>query len=456
MTTFTPERQIALPWLARLRWIAVVGQVLATAMAVLWLELALPLPWIALLIIVTMLTNLTLQIWHILHNPPDWVIPAIILLDVGVFTVLIGLTGGTANPFCVLYVVHVAMAVVMLGSGWAWFVVALSAVCYAAIFVWHVPLSRPLSEELWRLGQWCSLTLVTALIAYFIGRVNRSLRQREQELVGAREQARRSEHLAALTTLAAGAAHELGTPLGTVALVAKEIERSVDPASLTADDARLIRQEVDRCREILDRMRVDVIEDSDQRTSVATLEQLLEMLRKDLRPQEEERLAIETAEPTGQMVSRPRVLRRAVGVLLRNAFDASPPDGAVRLLFSRATGRMIFQVTDSGPGMSEHVLRRAGEPFFTTKAPGEGMGLGLFLVRLAAETYGGKFELQSAPGEGTRSIFEIPERQVDRGSATDLSSAEAKAIDVKREDPGSGRRSDVPDPAGQGTVEPRV
>jgi two-component system sensor histidine kinase RegB len=453
------ERQVALPWLARLRWIAVVGQIGATVLAVSWLRLRLPVQWIAIVIAFTMLTNLILQVWDRIHEPPDWIAPAVILLDVMTFTVLLYLTGGTDNPFSVLYAIHVAMAVVVLGSGWAWVVLLLCAACYVLVYFKHVQL-HPLPEDrTLDFGQWGSLLLVMVLITYFIGRVIRSLRHREQELAEAHEQANRSEHLAALTTLAAGAAHELGTPLSTIALVAKEMERGVDPTSPMADDARLIRQEVDRCRAILDRMRVDVIEDSAQKPlSFDTLAELIQDLRNDLRPSENSRLELITREPDDAVISRTRVLRRAIGVLLRNAFDASPPDGKVRLFFTRANERMIFEVRDSGSGMSQQVLRRAGEPFFTTKPPGEGMGLGLFLVRLAAHTYGGRFELQSSPGAGTCSILELPDRPASDGVNHDFRAfvEPQQQPDPKAQDAGGGRRPDFPQTAGQGAGQPRV
>jgi two-component system sensor histidine kinase RegB len=253
-----------------------------------------------------------------------------------------------------------------------------------------------------------------------VGRVTSSLRDRERELALATERARRHEHLASLTTLAAGAAHELGTPLSTIALVAKEMElasqRGEDGTALT-EDAQLIRREVDRCRSILDRMRVDVLDDAANRPSTSSLGELLDQLREDLREREQPRLQVVTSEPMDASISGSRMLRRAVGVLLKNAFDASGPQGLVSLHFQRSGGRIMFEVRDSGAGMNDEVLRRAGEPFFTTKAPGEGMGLGLFLVRLVAETYRGRFELQSRPGGGTRSILELPEQKSERMKA---------------------------------------
>jgi two-component system sensor histidine kinase RegB len=422
------ERQIALPWLARLRWIAVLGQIVAICLSMIWLDLRLPLQWIALPVSITILSNIAIQLIGRTSEPPDWVVPGILLLDVLLLTVLLYFTGGTENPFSILYAIHVAMAVVVLGAVWAWSIVALSGVCCAIVFIWNRPLNPPLPVRVLQFGQWSSLVLVSVLIAYFVGRVTRSLRLREEELAAASERARRGDHLASLTTLAAGAAHELGTPLSTIALVAKEMERSLqrgDSIEELSEDAKLIRHEVDRCRSILDRMRVDVVGDSMQRPSVATFDELTEQLRIDLRPTESPRLVVESTERGDHAIWRSNVLRRVIGVLLRNAFDASPAGATVTLIYRHNPTNSAFEVADSGSGMSEQVLRRAGEPFFTTKNPGEGMGLGLFLVRLVAETYGGRFELNSTPGAGTHSILNLPNPPMERINHADSQTQDA-------------------------------
>jgi two-component system sensor histidine kinase RegB len=259
------------------------------------------------------------------------------------------------------------------------------------------------------LGQWLAFALVAALIGYFVGRVAGALRRREQELSAAREQAARSEQLASLSTLAAGAAHELGTPLGTIAVIAKELELASAQDQFVNEDAKLIRQEVDRCRAILDRMRVDMIEGLHQNVTVAPLDELIDRLRSGLPEDERRRLQVRSVQPLKFVTGPVRAIEQAVHVLLRNAFDATPDDQPVMLDIRRHEGNTMFSVEDRGAGMPEDVLKRAGRPFFTTKAPGKGMGLGLFLVRLVAERYGGRFELSSTVGVGTKSTLVIPE-----------------------------------------------
>jgi two-component system sensor histidine kinase RegB len=227
--------------------------------------------------------------------------------------------------------------------------------------------------------------------------------------------ASRNEQLAALTTLAAGAAHELGTPLATIAVVARELELTAQ--KLAGDDgigadARLIRSEVDRCRTILDRMRVDILEDAAQKVSRVKIEELVAQIRAALRPREQPCLEVNLEADVTEMALSPRAVQQAVGVLLRNAFEATPEGQQVRLAITRRNGQVVFEVEDHGCGMPEDVLRRAGQPFFTTKPPGEGMGLGLFLVRLVAEKFGGWLKLESRPGAGTRSMLAFPDLAV--------------------------------------------
>lgn len=255
-----------------------------------------------------------------------------------------------------------------------------------------------------------ALVLVGLLIAYFVGRITLALRERESEVALIRERAARTEMLASLTTLAAGAAHEMGTPMGTIAIAAKELELALEQnADMKpwAEDARLIRTEVDRCRNILERMRVDVSDELRLRPAQVSVAEFVDYLRQDLSPAEWER--VRPAGVTDEIVRLPsRAMRQALNVLLRNALEVSPEGQFVELRVLRTAGRIGFEVEDHGPGMEPEVARRAGEPFFTTKPVGKGMGMGLFLVRMVAEQTKGSFELHSTKGVGTRCTLSLP------------------------------------------------
>lgn len=418
-----PAARIVLSWLIRLRWFAVVGQLVAIGAAVLMLELDYPLAPLAAVLAVTALTNAGLLAWLRFSRPrmrvrvPQALTFAVLLLDVVLLTVLLYYTGGQQNPFAVLFVVHVAMATLVLGPSWAWAVVATAAVCYGMIAWRHEPLAPGDAEiPLWVMifGQWAALIVVVGVLAYFIGRVMLALRLREQELAAMRERASLNERLASLTTLAAGAAHELGTPLGTIAVVAKEMElesKRLDTASehggSLADDAALIRQQVDRCREILERMRGDIAGRSTDQPGRCSAQEVVQSVASQLAPEARDRVNARVEQVP--MVAAPlRAVQQAVQFLLNNALEASEPEGRVELSVTSTNGAVTFIVRDQGGGMDPETLRRATEPFFTTKAPGRGMGLGLFLVRLVAEKNGGRFEVESSQGEGTTARLQLP------------------------------------------------
>jgi two-component system, sensor histidine kinase RegB len=404
------EPQIVLAALTRLRWLAVVGQVTAAAVAAGPMHLQLPLVPIFGIILLTAISNVLLHVGNRFSKTPLWLVQAVMLFDVVLLTSLLFLTGGPQNPFAALYLVHVTLAVLVLGTAFTWLVVATVAACYGALLRWHLPLEGTLPNWVSAAGNWLALVLVSVLIGAFIGRVTRALRQREYELAAVRDRAVKNEQLAALTTLAAGAAHELNTPLGTIALVARELELACNRTGDESmqDDAKLIRREVDRCRHILSRMRFDLGEDVSFRSSIQ-LDELSDRLLEYFDDVHRERLKIHRAVDAETAFAPSRALEQSLLVLLRNAFDASPADRPVALDISRRDGKVRFEVRDNGSGMSDEMLRRAGEPFFTTKEPGKGMGLGLFLVRLVAEQSGAVFSIDSRLGEGTRCVLELPE-----------------------------------------------
>jgi two-component system, sensor histidine kinase RegB len=243
-------------------------------------------------------------------------------------------------------------------------------------------------------GMWFAFAVSAVFITIFVTRLRHGLAQRELELARARSLALQSEKLASLATLATGAAHELSTPLSTIAVIAKELERALAPLNESAkNDAQLIRREVERCREILQRMAADAGQAAEVEERDLPLVDLLKSAVEGLPRARDIRLI---------------VAENANDCVLKNALQASPPEKHVEVSAQRE-GRMCrVAIRDFGAGMSPDVLARAGEPFFTTKDPGEGMGLGLFLTRVVAERVGGRLDLRSAPGQGTTAALLLP------------------------------------------------
>lgn len=409
---------ITVAWLVRLRWGAVIGQTVTIAVAVFVLKLALPLAPLAMLVAVTVASNGWLAVRsRRVENPESRTIGIILAGDILVLSGLLYFSGGPSNPFSVMYLVHVTLAALVLGVRWASAMVALAAVLYAALFAWHVPVNElnhahhhggasPFSIHLQ--GMWIAFTIAASLIAYFVARVAAALRAREVELGNARALAARSERLASLTTLAAGAAHELGTPLATIAISANELERMIrGDLDAAIADARLIRTEVDRCRGIVQRMSAQAGETMGEIPRTTDAEEVfrgcLERLGKDASAN----VIVEPSE-TAPFTCPVEGVVQVLLSLVQNACWAVREGGRVVVSSSSTADEVNLVVADDGIGIDEVLLSRIGEPFVTTKSPGEGMGLGLFLARTFAERCGGSFDIRSVKGRGTVATMTLP------------------------------------------------
>jgi len=447
--TAIPDRNwVNIQWLARLRWAQTAGQAATVLVGQFVLDGALPITSLFLVIGVGLVSNLGLELYFFGDRRRDgvpartvheWQLALLMMLDVAILTGLLYLTGGPHNPFGLLYVVQIALATVLLRARWAWLLSALSVVGFGILLIAHEPLAIP--EDNRAIGAWVALGVASAFVVHFLLRITGALAERDRELTQARGLAARQERLASLATMAAGAAHELSTPLGTVALAAKELERAllkaggeaaapepaVPPAfSELAADARLIREQVGRCRAILEQMAqgAGTVGES---VAACTVGELIEeaMVGTRAAPTVHRDVAPELAR------SPLRLPRRAVSQALRslvtNAQDASPPGSSVVVAIRAAEGAALsIAIRDRGAGMPGEVLARIGEPFFTTKAPGRGMGLGLFLARAVIEGVGGTLEIDSRAGEGTEVRVVLPTDVTPR-EAPAASSAEAPA-----------------------------
>ena len=337
--------------------------------------------------------------------------------EAALLAILLDITGGPFNPFIVMYAIYAWLAAVTLGPRWGLFVGVIAMSGFAWLVHDHV--QAELAEH-HRLNDfpthlftmWLAGAAIAELVAHYVSRARALLDHRQRQLDDARERAMRSEHLASLTTLAAGAAHELSTPLATIAVAARELERNADrlaalhPVDSLKDDARLIRTEVDRCQVILDGMSGRAPDGAPSTAEPLTPSAMAQLVRTRLTDAQQRRLQVEI-DPTlaAPPVAGPAMVQ-AISSLLKNAFDASDATSQVSLRFTRRAGMVRIEVHDRGAGMSPEVRRRVGEPFYTTKEPGQGLGLGLFLTRTFAERSGGTLRFESA--NGTTAILEIP------------------------------------------------
>jgi len=412
--------QIALPWIIRLRFGMAVGQIATVLFVRFALGVKIPVMLIALGPGLVALSNLPLTA-RIAHPAEARTVPTATLVawafvfDTLALTFVLMLAGGPTNPFSLLYLVHITLSAIILTKRWTWLLGGLSMLCFGLLFRLYRPVAvlemhhSTDGTNLHLIGMWIGFGVAAVLVALFSGKISELLRQHEDSLLKMQAELAKRDRLASLATLSAGAAHELNTPLATIAVVAKDLERfatSTFRNDAVADDSRLIRTEVERCREILWRMSADGAQPAAHASETVDVEDLLDEVRREIQQPDRVRISA-PPEPVSLIVPR-RAVAQALIALTRNALEASPPQESVRVTAQRSEGLFRFVISDNGCGMSAETLRRIGEPFFTTKEPGRGMGLGTFLVRTLAEQLSGRLTFESTPLAGTHATFELP------------------------------------------------
>jgi two-component system sensor histidine kinase RegB len=404
-------------WLIRLRFATVAGQAFTIAFVRWGMDLDIPVGPLYALVAVALASNLAGIGYARVAVPQDWWLLVAMAFDVLTFSGLLYLTGGPENPFSFLYLVPIAIAAITLRPAWTWTLVLLSLASSAVLFLRHrqLPMAGGHAGHmvLHLRGMWVAFGVASAFIVYFLLRVRRALAARDQELDASRNLAARQERLASLATLAAGAAHELATPLSTIAVVAKDLEREVAAAGsrATVEDVRLVRQEVERCRQILARMRTDAGDQVGEHFVRVSVRELVSDCLAEAASSSGAAIdvALDPTTAEGSATLPRHAFVQALRGLLDNARQASPPGARVSLRVSPGgPGRLVFQVADRGSGIAPEILGRVGEPFFTTKPTGKGMGLGIFLARAIVERLGGELSIGSAPGAGTTATVSLP------------------------------------------------
>ena len=403
-------------WLIRLRWVAITGQTAVVIASWAFLELALPYFILAAILVVEVISNLALIAWGRTGKPRKEPMVALVLLaDIVFLTTLLAITGGAANPFGLLYLIHVALAALVLRPLWTWGVTLVSAIAFVGLhFVSETAHYLPWATQpdIWSLetqGRWMAFVVSAGVIAFFINMIQKTLNDRDHELRQIREAQLRSEKLASLATLAAGAAHEFSTPLSTIALVAKELERGLEREEIAehyVKDAALIRDQVDRCRDILRQMSADAGELPGEFARPVAVSELIEHILDGSLDRDRVDVVLITDRQASLTVP-PTALGQALRGLVNNALLADPQQ-PVELRAHDDGDDLLLQICDRGVGMPPSVLERVGEPFFTTRETGAGMGLGVFLARTLVEKIGGDLHFESQVGEGTCVTVRLP------------------------------------------------
>ncbi len=394
-----------------LKNIAIIGQTLAVIAVARGLGMPLPVTEI-----ISALVLLNLASW--LRFRVEWPVKEAelfihLLVDVLALTTLLYFAGGATNPFVLLYLLPLTIAAATLPLLYTVAVATVIVACYSMLMFVYVPLPHfhitytgAFNPQAW--GMWFGFALSVTLIAYFVVRMGNTLRESERAIAELKEAVLRDERLVALGALAIGAAHEISTPLGTMAIVTKDLQNDYSDRAELVERLEILRDQVDRCKNILTQMLSSAGQTRAESGYTLALDSYLQDLLvqwRRMRPEAQLRCCLQGTEPIPQIVAE-QGLSQAILNLLNNAADASGDD--VELVGWWNAEELCLEIYDRGAGLSPQVEREAGRPFFTTKQPGQGMGLGLFLAQASLNRFGGAVQLRNREGGGACTQISLP------------------------------------------------
>jgi len=414
--SFGSNSALRLQTIVRLRWVGVIGQIVALSIVYFWLKFDLPAGPCLIVIAVSAWVNVFLAIRYPgRHRLSVNFATALLAYDVVQLASLLYLTGGIDNPFTMLMVAPVTVSAATLPLTHTVGLGALALACtgllafHAMPLPWFVdpPLTHPL---LYKIGILAAVACSMPFLALYVWRLTKEGRQMSAALAATELVLSREQKLHALDGLAAAAAHELGTPLSTITLVTNELDRQMDKDNPHREDILLLRSQAQRCREILQKLTRHPPDEDPLHASLT----VKELLHEAAAPYMDGRAAIEiraTSSPsaTGPEAREPVGIRRpgviyGLGNLIENAADYA--DNRVEISAEWDGQTVVVIVADDGPGFKPEVIDNLGEPYVTTRTPGRrepgggkvsGLGLGFFIAKTLIERSGARFQFDNKP-----------------------------------------------------------
>ena len=420
------RRNIRLDTLLRLRWLAIIGQTIAVL--VVYYAIDFPLPIWACLAVIALSAWLNVAL-RLRFTPTQRLEPEraawLLAFDIAELAMLLFLTGGLQNPFAFLFLAPVLLSATALPPRITAILGGFAVVCATVLVFAHYPLPWDVDDPLelpwiYLLGVWFCILLAIGFISVYAWQITEESRQLAEALAATELVLAREQHLSQLDGLAAAAAHELGTPLSTISVVVKELERAIEKDSPHADDVRLLREQVQRCRDILAKLtELSTGEPFDRLPLSALIEEVVA-------PHRNFGVAIDVAlarDPAPPMGARNPAVLYGLGNLLENAVDFA--QARVEVTADWSEDDVAVTISDDGPGFAPEIMDRIGEPYVRSSkrrrvnADGEttGLGLGFFIAKTLLERSGATvdFENRAYPDRGAvirvrweRAAFERP------------------------------------------------
>jgi two-component system sensor histidine kinase RegB len=428
--------RVRLRTLSNLRWLAIAGQSAALFLVYFALGYSLPILYCAIAIAISAVLNVLLSLrYPPAHRLTNREASFYLAFDVLQLAALLYLTGGITNPFALMFVAPVVIAAATLNLGNVLILAFISFAAVSLIAVVHRPLPWPegqalLLPQLYQAGIWTALVIGIGFTSVYAWRIASESSRMSAGLAATQLALAREHRLAALGALATAAAHELGTPLGTIAIVARELERSLPENSPEVEDVRLLRQQAERCRTIIARL-ANPEEAMLGATARLPLGPFLDDIAGVHRGEDLEILV--TVTPPANDSAVPQVWRapellHGLGNIIENAADFAHSLVAVHAGWDEQY--LHISVTDDGPGFAPEIFVTLGEPYITSR-PGrnalgendmgpqgpldehEGMGLGFFIAKILLEQTGGVVKADNPPGGGAQVSIRWPRGVID-------------------------------------------
>jgi two-component system, sensor histidine kinase RegB len=417
---------LSLRTLVRLRWLAVIGQSLAVLGVHFGLGFPLPLGTCLAVIALSAWLNIFLTLrWRLSLRLAPAKAGLLLGYDVLQLAILLFLTGGLENPFSFLFLVPVTVSATSLPLKWTLWLSSMAFLCASFLALYHQPLPWSVLEPLvlpkpYISGMWAAIVCGVVFSSIYARRIAEEARQMSSALTAAELVLAREQRLSALDGMAAAAAHELGTPLATIALVAKELKRELPKKGPHTEDIELLISQTARCREILSRLanRDSQTDDMYERVKISVMiEDLVSPLRgPDVNidiTSEGEAAANATQEP---IFRRNPAITYGLGNLLENAVDFA--ETKVSVVARWSASKVSVVISDDGPGFDQNIFDRLGDPFVTSR-PGygadnegeigrhDGMGLGFFIAKTLLERTGAAVSLANRPQPDHGAIIQL-------------------------------------------------